>query len=416
MPNNPTNTRLSRLDVDAIRDDFPLLQRRPEAEQIVYLDNASTTHKPEIVLAAERGFYEADNANVHRGIHRLSQRATKRYDHARERIQQFLNARHSAEIIFTRGTTEAINLVASSYGRANIEPGHEIVISAMEHHSNIVPWQLLCEETGAILRIAPMDERGKLRLNALQALLGPKTKIVSVAHVSNALGTVNPIKEIVDMAHKCNAVVLVDGAQAVAHHQVDVQDLSCDFYAFSGHKLYAPMGIGVLFVKRALLEAMPPYQGGGEMITSVTFEKTTFAQPPFRFEAGTPNVAGAIALAAAIDYVDTIGLEAISDHEETLLTRAHRLLEKLPHVRIIGKTKPRASLVSFVVDGIHAHDVGTILDAEGVAVRTGHHCAQPVMDFFGIPATVRASFGVYNTVDDVDALIRGVSKALEVFS
>jgi cysteine desulfurase/selenocysteine lyase len=403
-------------DLARVREDFPILARRVYDKPLVYLDNAATTQKPRPVIESIERYYASENSNIHRGVHYLSQRATCAYEGARARVRGFLNAAEDREVLFTRGTTEAINLVAQTYGRRNVQRGDEIVVSAMEHHSNIVPWQMLCEEKGARLRVIPINDDGELLLDDFEKLLNRKTKLVSVVHVSNALGTVNPIKQMVKMAHRWNAPVLVDGAQATPHLRVDVQDLDCDFYAFSGHKLYGPTGIGALYGKVGLLEAMPPYQGGGDMILSVTFEKTTYNELPHKFEAGTPHIAGGIALGSAIDYVNEIGLEAIAAYEHNLLHYATEALRELPGVRLVGTAREKASVLSFVMDCAHPHDIGTILDREGVAIRTGHHCAQPVMQRFGIPATARASFALYNTREEVDALVRGLQKVIEVFS
>jgi len=411
-----TGTRGRRLDVDALRADFPALDQEVHGKPLVYLDNAATTQKPRAVIDAVNAFYESDCANVHRGVHALSQRATVAYERARTAIKAHLGADDSREIVFTRGTTEAINLVAHSFVRPRLNAGDEVLITAMEHHSNIVPWQLLCEEKGATLRVAPIDDRGVLDLDAMGRLLTDRTRIVGVVHVSNALGTVNPVADIVQMAHDAGVPVLVDGAQAVPHMAVDVQALDVDFYAFSGHKCYGPTGIGALYGKRSHLLEMPPYQGGGDMILSVTFEETTFADPPHRFEAGTPNIEGTIGLAAALAYLDEVGLEAIATHEARLVEAASRAVAEVPGVRLIGTAPERAGAVSFVMDGIHPHDIGTILDAEGIAVRAGHHCAQPVMLRYGVSATVRASFGLYNTDEEIDALVRGLHTVREVFA
>lgn len=402
--------------LDQVRGDFPILQRRVGEGRLVYLDNAATAQKPRAVLDAVRRFYAEHNANIHRGVHTLSEEATAAYEAARVTAQRFLNAGEAREIVFVRGTTEAINLVAHSFARPRLGPGDEIVVTAMEHHSNIVPWQLVCEERGARLRVAPMTRDGELVLEQYAALLGPRTKLVSLVHVSNSLGTVNPVAELVRLAHARGIPVLVDGAQAVPHMRVDVRALDCDFYAFSGHKIYGPTGIGVLYGKAGLLEGMPPYQGGGDMIRSVTFERTTYAPVPAKFEAGTPHVAGAVGLAAALEYVCALDADALTAHEADLLDYATRALGAVPDVRLIGTAEHKAAVVSFVVDGVHAHDVGTILDREGVAVRTGHHCTQPVMDFFGVPATARASFACYNGRDDVDALVAGLGRVREVFA
>ena len=383
---------------------------------MVYLDNAASSQKPQAVIDAISRFYSEDYANIHRGLHALSERATQAYEGARETVRQFLNAPSEREIVFVRGTTEAINLVAQSYARPRLQPGDEILISAMEHHSNIVPWQIVCAERGARLRVVPITDAGELRLDVYEELLGPRTKLVAITHVSNALGTINPIREIIDLAHRRHIAVLVDGAQAVPHLAVDVQSLDCDFYAFSGHKLYGPSGIGVLFGKAALLEAMPPYQGGGDMISSVTFEKTTYNRLPYKFEAGTPHIAGAVGLGAAIEYVNAIGLETIAAYEHELLAEATARLAAIPEVRLIGTAQEKTGVLSFVMEGIHPHDIGTVLDREGIAIRAGHHCAQPLMQRFGIPATARASFGLYNTQAEIDALAAGIHKVLEVFA
>ena len=395
--------------------DFPILSRPGRGRRLVYLDNGATTQKPEAVIEAERRFYRESNANIHRGVHWLSQHATDLYEQARERVQRLLNAESADEIVFTRGTTEAINLVAYSWGRANLKAGDEVVLTGMEHHSNIVPWQLVCEQTGAVLKVVPITDRGELRLDAYESLLGPRTRLVSVVHVSNALGTVNPVPRMVELAHAAGAKVLVDGAQAVAHQPVDVKALGCDFYAFSGHKLYGPTGIGALYGRRELLAAMPPWQGGGDMIRTVSFEGSTWADAPQRFEAGTPNIAGAVGLGAAIDYVMAIGLDRIAEHEHRLLAHATEAAQQIPGLRLIGTAADKAGILSFVVDGIHPHDLGTILDAEGVAIRAGHHCAMPVMTRFGIPGTARASFALYNDEADVAALVAAIGKAQQMF-
>jgi cysteine desulfurase / selenocysteine lyase len=397
------------------RDNFPVLNQRVHDKPLVYLDNAATTQKPQMVLDAMNRFYQSDNSNIQRGVHELSERSTLHYEQARVKIQKFLNAADWREIIFCRGATEGINLVAYTYGRRHIDAGDEIVISAMEHHSNIVPWQILCEEKKAILRIAPINQRGELLLDEFEKLLGPRTKLVSIVHVSNALGTVNPIAEIVRMAHAHGVPVFVDGAQAVAHLKVDMQALDCDFYALSGHKMFGPTGIGVLYGKAALLDKMPPYQGGGDMIRNVTFAKTTYNELPYKFEAGTPNIAGTIGLGAAVDYLNGIGLDRVAAYEHDLLDYGTQQLERIPGLRIIGTAREKASVLSFVLEGVHPHDVGTILDREGVAVRTGNHCAQPVLEWFGVPATTRASIAFYNTRQDIDALVAGIAKVKEIF-
>jgi cysteine desulfurase/selenocysteine lyase len=407
---------VSRLDVEKIRADFPILHRKVHGKPLVYLDNAATSQKPRSVIDAVSHYYEQENANIHRGVHYLSERATEDYEASRKIVQSFLNAAKAHEIIFVRGATEAINLVAQTYGRANVGSGDEVVITAMEHHSNIVPWQMLCDEKGAKLKVAPMDDNGDLLLDEYANLLGPRTKLVAVTHVSNALGTVNPVRKMVELAHRQNIPVLLDGAQAVPHTHVDVQALDCDFYAFSGHKLYGPTGIGVLYGKSVLLDAMPPYQGGGDMISSVTFEKTIYNKLPYKFEAGTPDVSGVIGLGAAIQYVNGLGIENIAAHEHGLLAYATEAVSAIPGIRLIGAAKEKAGVLSFVFDGVHPHDVGTILDQEGIAIRTGHHCAQPVMQRFDIPATARASFALYNTRQEVDALVKGIEKVREVFA
>jgi len=404
-------TAAKSFDVAVLREDFPILHQSVHGHPLVYLDNAASAQKPRAVIDAISQFYSSDYSNIHRGVHALSERSTRRYEEARIKVQRFLNAADPHEIIFTRGTTEGINLVAQTYGRKHVGPGDEILITGLEHHSNIVPWQMLCEEKGAKLRVVPVDERGEV--GALE--LTDRTKLVAIAHISNALGTVLPVREIVEQAHRRGVPVLVDGAQAVPHMKVDVRALDCDFYVFSSHKLYGPTGIGVLYGKKALLDAMPPYQGGGDMISSVTFEKTTYNTVPYKFEAGTPDIAGVVGLGAAIDYVNEIGLENMAAQEADLLEYATAALSKIEGLRIIGTARHKAAVISFVLEGVHPHDVGTILDRQGIAVRTGHHCAQPVMDRFGIPATTRASFAFYNTRDDVDALVRGIEKVKEIF-
>jgi cysteine desulfurase / selenocysteine lyase len=403
-------------DVAAVRKDFPILARRVHGKPLVYLDNAATTQKPRAVIDKEREIFENSYANIHRGVHLLSVEATDAYEKAREKVRDFLHAADSKEIVFTRGTTEAINLVAATYGRQNLGPGDEVLITAMEHHSNIVPWQLLCAQTGGKLRVAPMNERGELLLEEFGRLLSDRTRIVAVPHVSNALGTLNPIREIVRMAHQRGIPVLVDGAQAVPRLPVDVREMDCDFYALSGHKMYGPSGIGVLYGKARHLSAMPPYQGGGDMIASVTFEKSTWNVLPYKFEAGTPNIAGAIGLGTAVDYVQALGMEAIERHEDSLLASATERVSAIPGLRIIGTAREKVGVLSFTIEGVHPHDIGTVLDREGVAVRTGHHCAQPVMDFFRVPATARASFGLYNTSEDVDALVAGIGQVQRMFA
>jgi len=417
-PTSPANVRpaQSRFDLQKIRRDFPILARDVRGKKLVYLDNAATSQKPQVVIDAVVRYYEQENANIHRGVHFLSELATSKHDRARQRVQKLINAAHVHELIFVRGATEAINLVAQTYGRKYVGHGDEVLITAMEHHSNIVPWQILRDEKGARLRVVPINEAGDLRLEELERLIGPRTKIIAIPHVSNALGTVNPVAKIVELAHARNIPVVVDGAQAAPHMQIDVQALGCDFYAFSSHKMFGPMGIGVLYGKTELLEVMPPYQGGGDMISSVTFEKTIYNKLPFKFEAGTPDVAGAIGLGAAIEYLSEIGMDRVAQHEHDLLAYATEKVSAIPGLRLIGTAKEKASVLSFVMEGIHPHDIGTILDQEGIAIRTGHHCAQPVMQCFGIPATARASFALYNSKEEVDALAAGIVKVQEVFS
>jgi cysteine desulfurase/selenocysteine lyase len=397
------------------RADFPILGERVHNRPLVYLDNGATTQKPASVIYAEGAYYRHSNANVHRGVHLLSQRATDAYEAARGKIARFINAEGPEEIVFVRGTTEAINLVAQSYARPLLKPGDEILISEMEHHSNIVPWQLVCEQTGAALKVVPIDDTGALDADAYERLLSERTRLVAITHLANALGSITPVERIIGAAHAKGVPVLLDGAQAIAHLPVDVRALDCDFYAFSGHKMYGPTGIGVLYAKAALLEAMPPWQGGGDMIRAVTFEKTEYNAIPWKFEAGTPNIAGAIALGTALDYIDGIGMEVIAAHEDDLLAYATDALRGTPGLRLIGTAPDKASILSFVLDGVHAHDVGTILDHHGVAVRAGHHCAMPVMQRFGVPATVRASLALYNTREDIDVLVEGLGKVKEVF-
>jgi cysteine desulfurase/selenocysteine lyase len=404
-----------REDVERIRKDFPALHQEVHGHPLVYLDNAATTQKPQVVIDALSAYYSADNANVHRGVHLLSERATEAYEGARARIQRFINAGHSREIVFVRGTTEGINLVAQTFGRRTVGAGDEIVITALEHHSNIVPWQMLCEERGAVLRVVPIDDAGEVDVDAYERLLNERTRLVAIAHVSNALGTVLPIPRMIAQAHEHGAVVLIDGAQAVSHLSVDVRELDCDFYTFSGHKAFGPTGIGVLYGKTELLERMPPWQGGGDMIKTVSFEKTVYNDLPYKFEAGTPDIAGAIGLGVALDYLDGVGLDRVAEYEHELLVHTTRVLSALPGVKLLGTAREKAAVVSFLVDGVHPHDVGTILDQEGVAVRTGHHCAMPVMTRFGVPATTRASFALYNTHEEIDALVAALAKVREVF-
>lgn len=405
----------SVFDVAKVRADFPIFKHRVNGKPLVYLDSAASAQKPKAVIDAMNRFYEDGYANIHRGVYELSEKATDLYEAARDKVRAFLNAKESREIIFVRGATEAINLVAGSYGRAFLKAGDEIVITALEHHSNIVPWQILCESLGAVLKVAPVSDEGEILLDRFQALLGPRTALVAITHVSNALGTVNPVKEMTAFAHARGVPVLVDGAQAVAHGRIDVQDLDCDFYVFSGHKLFGPSGIGVLYGKAKLLEKMPPYQGGGDMIRSVSFEKTVYNSLPFKFEAGTPHIAGAIGLGAAIDYLSALDWQALKAHEDEILKHASKALAQIPGLRLIGTARKKTGVVSFVMDQIHPHDIGTILDHEGIAIRAGHHCAQPLMDRLGVPATARASFAFYNTQADVEALIAGMHQVVEVF-
>lgn len=405
-----------KFEINRIRQDFPILQQKVHGRPLVYLDSAATSQKPQVVIDALTRYYTEQNSNVHRGVHYLSQLATREYEGARVKVQKFLNAAEEHEIIFTRGTTDSINLVALSFGRKFVKEGDEVVISALEHHSNIVPWQMLCEATGAKLRVIPINDAGELLLDEYAALLNPRTKLVSVAHMSNALGTINPVKRIIELAHAQDIPVLLDGAQAAPHLKVDVRELDCDFYAFSGHKLCGPTGIGVLYGKSEWLNAMPPVQGGGDMIASVTFEKTTYNTLPHKLEAGTPHIEGGIGLGVALDYLNSIGLDAIAAYEQELLDYATETIGAIPGVRLIGTAREKASVLSFVLDDIHPHDIGTILDQEGIAIRAGHHCAQPVMQRFKVPATARASFAFYNTKAEIDALAEGIQKAIEVFS
>ena len=404
------------LDVARIREDFPILKQEVRGKPLVYLDNAATSQKPQVVLDTLVRYYTTENSNVHRGIHYLSEQATQDYEGARTTVRQFLNASDDREIIFVRGTTEGINLVAQSYGRQHVGEGDEIVISAMEHHSNIVPWQILCQERGARLRVVPINDDGELLLDEYEKLLGPRTKLVSIVHVSNSLGTINPIKQIVELAHDNGVPVLVDGAQSVPHLPIDVRELGCDFFTFSGHKLFGPTGVGVLYGKADLLESMPPFQSGGDMIKSVTFEKTTYNSLPFKFEAGTPNIGGVIGLGTAIDYVTGLGLDTIGAYESDLLGYGTQCLSTVEGLRLIGTAGEKASILSFVIGDIHPHDIGTILDTEGIAIRTGHHCTQPLMERFGVSATARASLAFYNTRQEIDALVKGLYKVIEVFS
>ena len=412
---NPVVDNLD-FDVERVRADFPLLRQQVNGKPLVYLDNGATSQKPQCVIDELVRYYTTENANVHRGVHTLSQLATDDYEGARSKVRRFLNAADDREIIYTRGATEGINLVAQTFGRQNVGPGDEIVVSNMEHHSNIVPWQMLCEEKGAVLRVVPIDDSGELLMDEYEAMVGPRTKLVSITHVSNALGTIVPVERIVGIAHAQGVPVLLDGAQAVPHMPVDVRSLDCEFYVFSGHKLFGPTGIGILYGKGEILEALPPYQGGGEMIKSVTFEKTIYNDLPYKFEAGTPHIAGAVGLGAAIDYVQALGFEGIEAHEAELLEYGARALSAIEGLRIVGTAHHKAGILSFTLENIHPHDIGTILDEQGIAVRTGHHCAQPVMQRFQIPATARASLAFYNTKQDIDALVHGLDRVIEVFS
>ena len=403
------------LDVEAVRREFPVLQTTVHGRPLVYLDSAASAQKPQAVIDAECEVYERYYSNIHRGVHQLSVLATDAYEKARARVQRFIDARESREIVFVRGTTEAINLVAQTYGRTHVGADDEVLITGLEHHSNIVPWQMLCEEKGATLRVAPIDDAGVVDMAAFERLLTPRTRIVSVAHVSNALGTINPVERMTELAHAAGAVVMIDGAQAAPHMPIDVQRIGCDFYAFSAHKVYGPSGVGVLYGREALLEAMPPWQGGGDMISSVTFEKSTWNKLPYKFEAGTPNVAGTIGFAAALDWLEGHGFEAIAAQEKEMLRYGTELLSEVSGLRLVGTAPHKASVLSFVLEGVHPHDIGTILDHEGVAIRTGHHCAQPVMDRYGIPATARASLACFNNREDLDTLARGLGKVQEMF-
>ena len=403
------------LDVAGLRAQFPILARTVGGKPLAYLDNAATTQKPRPVLDTLARYYAAGNANIHRGVHALSQDATEAYEAARGKVAAFLNAAEPAEIVFTRNATEGINLVAQTFGRSRLGAGDEVVISGMEHHSNIVPWQIVCEEKGARLRVAPFSDAGELLVDELEALLGPRTRLVSIVHMSNSLGTVNPVRRVVELAHGRGIPVLVDGAQAAYHMPVDVRAIGCDFYVVTGHKLYGPTGIGALYGRRAVLEAMPPYQGGGDMISSVTFEKTTYNELPHRFEAGTPHIAGAVGLGAAVDFITGVGFDAIVAHERRLLAYATEALSAVPGLRLVGTAADKASILSFVLEGVHPHDIGTIVDAEGVAIRTGHHCTQPVMDRLGVPATARASLAMYNTPGEIDQLVAALGRIRELF-
>lgn len=403
-------------DVKKIREDFPILKQTINGKPLVYLDNAATSQKPQFVIDAMNHYYMEENSNIHRGVHYLSELATQSYEAARVKIQKHINAKHLEEVIFTRGTTEAINLVAHSFGRSRVKEGDEIIISAMEHHSNIVPWQLLRDEKGIVLRIIPINDRGELFIDKYEKMFNERTKIVSIVHVSNVLGTINPIKQMIEIAHKNGVPVLIDGAQGVPHMKIDVQDLDCDFYAFSGHKMYGPTGVGVLYGKKNILEAMPPYQGGGDMIRSVSFEKTIYNDLPHKFEAGTPNIAGGVGMGATIDYINQIRFDDAIHHEHNLLNYAQEALSSIKGLRIIGTAAQKSSVLSFVLKNIHPHDIGTILDDDGIAIRTGHHCAQPVMKCFEVPATARASFAMYNIKEEVDALLKGIHRVIKVFS
>jgi cysteine desulfurase/selenocysteine lyase len=404
----------STFDVQNIRKSFPILKRELNDKLLVYLDNAATSQKPQVVIDALTKYYSHYNANIHRGIHTLAEEATAAYESTRVTVRRFINAALPEEIIFTRGATEGINLVAYTWGRQNVHAGDEIIISGMEHHSNIVPWQILCEEKKSILKIIPVNDNGELNMEAYKNLLSSKTKLVSVVHVSNSLGTINPVKEIIDGAHKVGAVVLVDGAQSAVHLDIDVQEMDCDFFVFSGHKVYAPTGVGVLYGKKEILEVMPVFMGGGEMIKEVTFEKTTYNDLPYKYEAGTPNIADTVALKSALDFINEIGKEAVRKHENEFLAYATKQMEKIPGLKIIGNAKEKVSVISFIIDKIHPQDLGVLLDNQGIAVRTGHHCTQPLMDRFGIPGTVRASFAMYNTKEEIDKLIMGLQKAIKM--
>ena len=411
---NPLKPHIS-YDVNKIRQDFPIFQQPVNGKSLIYLDNAATTQKPRAVIESITRFYSQEYASVHRSAYFLGEQATESFENTRRKVYRFINAAAPREIVFVRGATEAINLVCQTYGRVHVEAGDEILVSAMEHHSNIVPWQILCEEKNANLRVMPINPAGEIILEQYERLLGPKTRLVAVTHVSNALGTVNPVKEIVRLAHRQNVPVLVDGAQSVPHMRVDVHALDCDFFVFSGHKMYGPTGIGILYGKEKLLDAMPPYQGGGDMIRSVTFEKTLYSELPHKFEAGTPNVAGAIGLGAAVDYLESVGMDNVSAYERDLIRYSTQALETIEQLHIIGKAKEKAGVISFVIDSVHPHDISTILDKEGIAIRAGHHCAQPIMNFFQIPSTARISFGLYNTREDIAVLLDGLDKVKEVF-
>lgn len=416
MNSSFNNRKTATFDIAKVREDFPILNSTVRGKRLVYLDNAATTQKPYQVIDRIKRYYEYQNSNVHRGVHYLSELATQQYENARETVRKFINAESTEEIIFTRGTTEAINLVANSFGKLNISEGDEIIITEMEHHSNIVPWQILCEDRKAVLRVIPFDDNGELIIDEFEKMLNEKTKLVSIVHISNSLGTVNPVKTIIEMAHSYAIPVLVDGAQSIMHNKIDVQELGCDFFVFSGHKVYGPTGIGVLYGRKDLLKDMPPYQGGGDMIKAVTFSKTTYNDLPYKFEAGTPNIEGAIGLATAIDYINNLGLDGIAQYENELLQYTKEKLSQISQLRIIGTAKEKGPIISFILDSIHPHDIGTILDFEGIAVRTGHHCTQPVMEHFNIPATTRASLCFYNTKEEIDLLYDGIQKVIKVFS
>ena len=411
---NQTVEKAAAYDVERIRQDFPILDQQVHGKQLVYLDNGATSQKPTAVIDSLVDYYQHDNANIHRGVHTLSERATLSYENARKTVQQFLNASSEKEIVFARGATEAINLVANAFTE-KLSAGDEVLITAMEHHSNIVPWQMLCEKTGAVLKVAPINEQGELILEEFEKLISKNTKFAAICHMSNALGTINPIKQMIELLHQQNIPVLVDGAQAIPHISVDVQALDCEFYVFSGHKLYAPTGIGALYGKMEQLEKMAPYQGGGDMISAVTFDKTVYNKVPYKFEAGTPNIAGTIGLGVAIDYVNHIGMDVIAAHEDSLLSYATEQAKRIHKLRVIGTAKEKGAILSFVLEGIHPHDIGTMMDHQGIAVRAGHHCAMPVMDFFEVPATARASFAMYNTHQEVDALMAGIENLIEMF-
>ncbi len=416
MSANPEAVLNAGLDIETVRADFPILHQEVNGRTLAYLDNAASAQRPRQVIDAVSHYYSSDHANVHRGVHTLSQRATDAFEGARAKVRRFINAGSDKEIVWTRGTTEAINLVAQSWGRTHLGEGDEVLITWLEHHANIVPWQIVCEQTGARLVVTPMDDSGQIRLDEFERLLGPKTRMVALGHVSNALGTVNPVRDVVAMAKARGVPVLLDGAQAVPHMTVDVQDLDCDFYAFSGHKMFGPTGIGVLYGRESMLAEMPPWQGGGDMILAVSFDGTVYNELPWKFEAGTPNIAGAVGLGAAVDYLDGIGMSNIANREASLLAHATRVLEEVPGLRIIGTAPGKAAVISFILEGIHPHDIGTIVDHEGIAIRTGHHCAMPIMEHFGVPATARASFAFYNTEEEADRLAQALLTVKEMFT